>query len=114
MEPKAMFPRSVSPFPGVIYLQSSMLVFGSVIPWVVKHHGKTTRVTFNTWFIRARSTVPEGYERAIDHFEFDLTGKGEVWGNDSVVNFGYIFFVRYGVIQYHVRIYQEAFDISFI
>ena len=21
-----------------------------------------------------RSTVPEGYERAIDHFEFDLTG----------------------------------------
>jgi len=23
-----------------------------------------------------RSTVPEGYERAIDHFEFDLTGSG--------------------------------------
>ena len=32
MEPKAMFPRSESPFPGVIYLQSSMVVFGSVIP----------------------------------------------------------------------------------
>ena len=25
---------------------------------------------------RHRSTVPEGYERAIDHFEFDLSGSG--------------------------------------
>jgi len=27
-----------------------------------------------------RSTVPEGYERAIDHFEFDLTGSGLAYG----------------------------------
>jgi len=27
-----------------------------------------------------RSTVPEGYERAIDHFEFDLTGSGLSYG----------------------------------
>jgi len=38
------------------------------------HGSKEVRMTLK------RSTVPEGYERAIDHFEFDLTGSNLCYG----------------------------------
>jgi len=41
-----------------------------VVPAYVPHGSKPVTMTLK------RSTVPEGYERAIDHFEFDLTGSG--------------------------------------
>merc|ERR1712038_300760 len=40
-----------------------------VVPYV-PHGSKPVTMTVK------RSTVPDGYERAIDHFEFDLTGSG--------------------------------------
>lgn len=41
----------------------------AILPFV-PHGSKPVAMTLK------RSTVPEGYERAIDHFEFDLTGSG--------------------------------------
>mmetsp|Transcript_167645 Transcript_167645/g.296840 ORF Transcript_167645/g.296840 Transcript_167645/m.296840 type:complete len:1850 (+) Transcript_167645:144-5693(+) len=41
----------------------------SVVPYE-PHHSKTISMTLK------RSTVPEGYDRDIDHFELDLTGSG--------------------------------------
>merc|ERR1719464_342043 len=41
-----------------------------LVPAYVPHGSKPATMTLK------RSTVPEGYERAVDHFEFDLTGSG--------------------------------------
>jgi len=41
-----------------------------LVPAYVPHGSKPVSMTLK------RSTVPEGYERAVDHFEFDLIGSG--------------------------------------
>jgi len=45
----------------------------AMVPYT-PHHSQPVTLTLK------RSTVPHGYERAIDHFEFDLTGSGLSYG----------------------------------
>jgi len=63
-------PQELSPPSHLVELLPAGDAKASKVEPFIPHGGKPVKMTVK------RSTVPAGYDRAIDHFEFDLTGSG--------------------------------------